>query len=269
MKKTGTNIIIFLFSLIISTNCYSQSYDTALKEYLYGDLEKSIGLFTKLIESKNEIPKSYMYRGAAKSFLGKFPNALSDLDSSFILDPSNKKIYYYYAKLFLFMTEYTKALKYSDSAIQRNPKSAVSYDQRGVIKSLLGDFVGGIMDGNMAISLDSTDQMFYTDRGFAKLKLEKYEEAIKDFDKSLKIELNQKAFADRGLAYSLLNMHKNAIEDYTYSLAINPNDGEVLYYRALSFQATGKTIQACMDFTKSKELSYPLASEAVVKNNCN
>ena len=70
------------------------------------------------------------------------------------------------------------------------------------------------------------DQIFYTDRGFAKLKLGRYDAAIKDFDISLRLEVNQKAYADRGYAYSLLGLHLKAIEDYTKSLAINSQDGE-------------------------------------------
>ncbi len=119
---------------IISSFCSGQTYDEALKEYLYGDLNKSINLFTNLIETKQEVSKSYMYRGAANSFLANFNEAKRDLDSSFILDSSNL-------------------------AILRNAKDAAAYDQRAVVKSFLGDLKGAIKDGDTAIALDSTDKI--------------------------------------------------------------------------------------------------------------
>ena len=209
-----------------------------------------------------------MYRGAANSFLTNFHEAKRDLDSSFMLDSSTEKIYYYYAKLYLFKKEYKTALHYSNLEILRNPKNAAACDQRCVTKSLLGDFKGAILDGDTAIGLDSTDEISYSNRGFAKLKLGQYQPAIEDFDISLKLEPNRKAYASRGLAYSRLNLHQKAIDDYTLSLAINSQDGEVFYYRGMSFKALKKDLRACMDFIKSEDLKYQPASAAIKENNC-
>jgi tetratricopeptide (TPR) repeat protein len=269
MKKTLKYLpLIILIS--ISKFCYSQSYfEAAYNEYFNGDISKSIPLFTKSIKNSQEVAKSYMYRGAAKSFLKMYDDALLDLDSSKALDSTNTKLNYYYGKLYLFKGDNSIAIQYYSNAILQNPKDPFAYDERAVAKALLNDFNGAIADENIAIYIDSTKEYFYSDRGFARLKLKEYNEAIKDFNASLKLEPNQKAYANRGLVFSLLNQHQKAIDDYTKSLAINPNDAEVYYYRGISYKAIKKNIEACGDFKKSNELGYGKANDVLKKTPCN
>lgn len=270
MTKNRSYLLI-LPLICCNTISFGQSisiYETASKEYFQGDLNKAIALFTKSIENGEEIAKSYMYRGAAESFLNNFTDALADLNSSFKLDSLNDKIYYYYGKLYLFQGEYNTAIRYYSIAILKNPKYPAAYDERAVANSLLGDFEAAINDENTAIGIDSANQLYYTDRGFAKLKLGKYEAAIKDFDISLKLQVNQKAYADRGYAYSLIGLHLKAIEDYTKSLEINSQDGEVYYYRGISYSAIGRKNEACNDLSKSKKLGYTQSEELLTKLGC-
>lgn len=266
-----TKVKYFILFLCVCNNiCYGQInfYESACKEYFYGDLNKSIELFTKSIESKQEIANSYMYRGSAKSFLGNFSEALSDMDSSFFIDSLNKKINYYYGKVYLLKKDYKTAIQYTSKALLDNPKDASIYDQRAIANIELGNFITAINDENVAIEISPTKQMYYTNRGFAKLKQKQYDEAIKDFSSSIDLEPNQKAYADRGLAYSLLNQHQKAITDYTKSLEINPEDAEVLYYRGISYEAMKKKLEACNDLNKSKKLGHIKAIDILNKIKC-
>ncbi|MGC4038627.1 MAG: hypothetical protein QM764_21875 [Chitinophagaceae bacterium] len=73
-----------LFGIVLLTNtCFGQDYfKKASTEYFTGDLNKAIELFSKAIENNEELSKSYMYQGAAKSFLQSFDDGLKDLDAS-------------------------------------------------------------------------------------------------------------------------------------------------------------------------------------------
>ena len=269
MNRVKKYFSFILIVLSFANFCNGQNYfEDASKEYFNGDLNKSIELFTISIKNNQETAKSYMYRGAAKSFLKMFDEALKDLNLSKDKDSSNTKLYYYYGKLYLFKGDLDLAIKYYDNAVSKNPKDAFSYDERAIAKGLVNDFAGAIADENIAIAIDSTIQEFYTDRGFAKLKLKEYNEAIKDFNTSLKIMPNQKAYADRGVAYSLLSQHKRAIEDYTKSLEFNSNDSEVYYYRGISHEAMGNKRETCTDLKRSSELGYAKAYDVLKKMIC-
>ena len=106
-------IIVAIYILFFCGKSFGQNYfDAASKEYFSGDLNKSIELFSKSINANQHPANSFMLRGAAKSFLGKFDEALNDLNHSFLLDSTNAKIYYYYGKFYILKKEFYEALKY-------------------------------------------------------------------------------------------------------------------------------------------------------------
>lgn len=270
MKNIKIYFIIILGIFVNAPYSYSQKYfEVAKKEYLYGDLQKSIELLTASIKHNEEIAKSYMYRGAAKAFLKMYSDALVDLNLSKKIDPNNPKMYFYFGKFYLLKGNYDSALKYFNIAISKDPKDAVSYDGRATVKGLLNNFNGAIQDDNIAISLDSSNQIYYTNRGFAKFQLRQYEASIKDFDISLKLEANHKAYANRGYAFYKLGLQLKAIDDYTNALSIMPDDFEIFYRRGLSYVEIGKIKEACADLNKSKELGYKPAEKELLKIRCN
>ena len=262
---------MFFLTLFALTNiCRGQvHFKNACTEYFYGDLNKAVALFDISISEKEELAQSYMYRGAAKSFLKMFPGALKDLNTSKKIDSTNPKLDYYFGKYYLFLkSKNDSALFYYSKAIRKNPQYAAAYDERATVKIMLNDFKGAIEDENKAIGIDSTQQIYYTDRGFALFSLNHYKEAIKDYNTSLQIEPNHKAFADRGYAYYKLGLQQMAIEDYTRALNIMPDDLEIYYRRGVSYMAIGKKEEACEDFTRSKNMGYEPALKEMKKNNC-
>ena len=265
MKK----ILLPLLCFLISYNSFCQSiYQDAYKEYMYGDLSKSIELFSKSIKNNEEVTKAYMYRGAANIFMDNFVDAKKDLDVSYKMDSLNCNIYFYYGKLYMFIREYVTALNYYNEAIKKNIKYDAAYNERSANKCMLGDYEGAIIDADFAININSSKEVYFTNRGYAKLKLNKYNEAIKDFDNSLKLQVNQKAYANRGLANSLLGFHLKAVDDYSKSLSINLNDKETYYLRGLSYEALNIKNKACEDYYKSYGLKYYLAEECLKRLNC-
>jgi tetratricopeptide (TPR) repeat protein len=268
-RKSPPYSLLLPVLIAISAPCYSQDiYKAAYNEYYHGDLSKSVTLLTRAIAHKQETAKAYMYRGAANSLLGNYPAAQRDLDSSMVLDTTNTRMYFYYAKLYLLKGEYSMAVLYYNIAGTKDPGDADIYDGRGAAKAMLGDFAGGIADADMAIKIDSTQSLYYCDRGYMKIKIKQYEAAVKDLDISLRLEPNQKAWANRGLALSFLEKHQQAIDDYTKSLALSPANPDIYFYRALSYKALGKNTEACGDLTKSKQLGYPPAEEELKKLSC-
>ena len=268
MKNIGISLLV-LISLLKFDYGYGQNYfEQAYNEYFNGDINKSLALFTKSIENHQEIPKSYMYRGAAESFLNNFPDALIDLNRSLKLDSSNDKIYYYLGKYYLFQGLYSRAVQYYDISIRKNSKNAAAFDERAASQGGLGEFQNAIRDEDIAIKLDSTKEFFYTDRGFAKAGLKQYQEAIMDYNISIRMKPNHKAYADRGFCFCQLGaVFSKAIEDDSNALKILPQDYEIYYRRGLSYKAIGKMDEACKDFSKSVELGYSPAI-AEQKSTC-
>jgi tetratricopeptide (TPR) repeat protein len=260
-------LIVFVAAFCQFTYCQNY-YEDARKEYFFGDLNKSIELFTKSIQKNKEVVNSFMMRGSAKGMLSKFSEAFSDLDSALIIDSTNYKIYYYYGRVNFFKGSYFQSIYYYNIAISKSPLDASSYDDRAISKTYLKQFTSALKDEDIAIRIDSTKTDFYINRGYIKSQLGDYESALLDFNIALKVKQDQKAYADRGFVYSKLGMHEQAIEDFTKSLQIFSNDKEVYFYRGFSYKAIGKLKEACIDFEKSAKLNYSPAIEEC-KKNCN
>jgi tetratricopeptide (TPR) repeat protein len=268
MKMVSSIIVIFSVTLFYNASFGQSGYEAAMNEYLHGDLNKAIALFTGSIRNKDSVSDAYMYRGMANAFCGKFSTAIKDLDSSQFLNPANKKIDYAYAKVYLIKGEYSLSLDYNNLAIKEDPVNADVFDQRATIEIVLGNYIEAIKDENAAIKINSSLALYFTNRGFAQYKLNNFKDALTDFNHSIQIMASHKAYANRGLTFHHLNQDSLAIEDYSKAIEFHPNDGEILYYRGVSYKIIGRKDNACKDFKASAELGYSLADNALIDNGC-
>jgi tetratricopeptide (TPR) repeat protein len=266
MKK----IQFLVFVLLIQTVSFCQNtFKDAKFEYLHGDMNKSIEMFTKLIDAKENLVDSYILRGAANLYLRNIELGFNDLNEAKKINSKNSELYYYFAYGYFLKADYKLVSENLENAIKENNKEARSYDLRSCLKITLGDFEGALKDSNLAIQYDDTDELFFSNRAFAKINLKLYDDAITDLEKSLEIKPTQKGFANKGLAYSFKEMYPMAINCFNKSLDINPNDGEVYYFRGICHVKLEKYDAACDDFLKSKELKYEAANKACEELKCN
>lgn len=267
--KNHYKLILFVCVLFFN-NIYSQNqFDLGYKEYLFGDVNKAINILSNCINNKEELSKSYMYRGAAYMILNKFSESEKDLNLSMKIDSTNEKIYLYLGKLYVYTKKYKAAIKKYNIAISKNPNYAEAYDQRAATKGILGYNIDALIDSNKAIKIDSTNELFYNNRGFTKLRLKRFNEAIKDFDISLKLKPNQGAYANNGFVYFHLKKYTLAIKYFSKSIEFTPNDAEILFYRGNSYENLGNTDKACQDYYKSNSLTKNKApSDGLIRIKC-
>ena len=96
------NILIVIFLILPSINAQSGFFNKGYEEYQNGSLLKAIEWFSVSISKHERLASSYLYRGAAKIFMGNLKEAEQDIDVAYKIDSTTSKIYYYYGKLFLF-----------------------------------------------------------------------------------------------------------------------------------------------------------------------
>jgi len=256
MKENKHLLLVILLCLIANWGFSQNYYETGMKEFDSDNFSNSIEWFTKAILNKQKVARSLMMRGAAKIYLVKLEEAITDLKSSKKMDSTNSRLYYYFAKYYYLAGSFDLAITNYSKCITLDPRAADAYMERADARGFKHDFQGALTDANKAISIDSTRDIYYTDRGCLKIELKQYEEAFKDFNRSLQIKPNQRAYANRGVAWSLTDQHQKAIEDFTQSLAFDPNAGELYYYRGKSYKALGKKEEAYADLKKGSELGF-------------
>lgn len=117
------------------------------------------------------------------------------------------------------------------------------------------DFNGTIRLCNEAIALNPSYNFSYNNRGLALIGLGQYEQAIKDFDKS--IELHHACFNGynhRGNIYRRLNQYEKALSDHNNAIKIKPESADSYFNRGVDYYCLSKYEEAIADFDKTLEL---------------
>ena len=93
----------------------------------------------------------------------------------------------------------------------------------------------------------------YYNRGLEYKNLGKYQLAIDNFSRAIKINPDYlDAYNDRGIAYKNLGNYQLAIDDYTRAIQINPDYVKAYYNRGFVKMKLGRDY--CSDYKKACEL---------------
>jgi putative GTP pyrophosphokinase len=95
---------------------------------------------------------------------------------------------------------------------------------------------------------NSIASLIYKHRGMANFAQSHYEEAVKDFSRSLEMEpQSYKAAYYRGIVRAVEQRYLEAIDDFTLALKINPYQNFCLYRRGQAYYHIGDYPQALAD----------------------
>jgi len=150
--------------------------------------------------------------------------------------------------------------------IQKSPKKARGYNNRGIAYSRINKQDRAIADYTKGLGLKSNIKVkLYFNRGLSYSKKRLYDDAISDFTRVIRIDPFRAKFYDhRAFAYGQKGLYDQAIADYTKALRLNPplpartyNNRGVVYGKKQLYD------QAIADYTKAIELK-PNNSKAYV-----
>jgi len=92
-------------------------------------------------------------------------------------------------------------------------------------------------------------------RGMAYFALNKYEEAIEDFDKSISFDPNAfRTYYYKGIVYSIAQKYQEAVDCFTQSLELNEFQAHTHYRRALSYFEMGEYEKSMSDVNDALSL---------------
>ena len=118
---------------------------------------------------------------------------------------------------------YDEAIGCFNQAIEKNPRFAFAYHNRGSAYGKVKNYTQAIADFTQAIAIDANYATAYSGRGFAYCGTEDYERAAADFSRAISLSPNYAAaYYGRGIVYTYLGHYEEAMRDYQKALAINP-----------------------------------------------
>lgn len=230
----------------------------ALKNLKY--YKKAIKAYNKALEIDSTYAPAYSNRGNCYKYLGLNEKALTSFNKAISLDSTNSNFYINRGIQYSNIEKYSDAISDFNTAIKLNPKDPAAYVNRGLTYKRKGA-KKAISDYNYALTLDSNYISAYNNRGIIYKNQKKYDLALKDYNKAIKLAQREHthSFFNRGILHLILKNNNLAINDFDKSIELNPKDFDGYYYRGLAKFKLEKYESAVKDFSKSIFLNDSLA----------
>ena len=167
---------------------------------------------------------SKQYMKAGDEFLRKmsFDDAIEQFTRAIELDPDDDKAYIQRALAYMQLNDFEKASLDFDRALVFNEKDGELYFLSGNSYYLLGNSEIALDRLSKAISYKNNFQEAFQVRSLVLMELRRYQEALDDCRKSLRIKEDEKGFYNLAMVYEKLEMYPEAEEAFRLSIDENP-----------------------------------------------
>ena len=121
---------------------------------------------------------------------------------------------------------------------------------------------------NKAIQDNPNSAESYNNRGLAHYNLKKYPQAVEDYSRAIQLKPDYVvAYNNRGNAYYELTQYDLAEADFNQSIGFEPGYAKAYLNRALTNYQLDRNSQACLDFKKACELGECEGQQWAVQNS--
>jgi len=202
------------------------------------------------LDSKKKA-KAYSTNADIQYSLGRFTEAIAELDKAIAIDSQNSTFYAHRGVAKCKLDRYSEAIADFGKSISINPRDGGSYSNRGAAKWKSGYKDEAIADLDHAIIINSKNADAYYNRGFVKGNSGHHAEAIADFDTAIALNPNYTlAYNERGFYKGLYIGPTEAIADFDKAIAINPKDLLAYQYKAFAKYKLGNYAEAISNYDK-------------------
>jgi len=157
---------------------------------------------------------------------------------------------------------YRQALDDCNVALQQQPAYVPSYETRGIIYLMLGDYAAAMDDANAIIRLQPEYYKGYSIRGYASMQSGHPDEAAADFTKCLALNPSDvAAYTNRGMIrFNHFRKYDEALADFDRAVQLAPT-GSVLMARSRCHFALGNVSMAREDARAAQQRGVTLPED--------
>lgn len=168
---------------------------------------------------------------------------------------------------YFYSLNYENAIHFYTVAIEKNPKAAMSYYNRGIARDTANDLRGALDDFDKSIMYRTDYPESYYARGYVRSRMQMYSEAVNDYMKV--IEYNPKhaeAYNNMGALKNECKDYEGAIKSFDKALEINGSFANAYFNRGIAKINSGDTEGACKDWKKASVLGNTYAYKFIEKH---
>lgn len=164
------------------------------------------------------------------------------------------------------------AIEYYSKAIDKNPREASAYNNRGSCYNSLNKFKKSIGDFNKAIELEPEDMAAYHNRAYSYTHLKKYKKAIDDYNEAIALKPDDwHPISGLATVYILTGSYEDALKriEKALTLDLDHEARATLYYKKciITKLLDLDTTEAEKEFAAALEKEFVLAFSFVAITN--
>ena len=213
-------------------------------------------------ETMKNLANGYYFRGMAKADKNDFDGAIGDYSQALKFDPQDPDYLNSRAAAYEAKNDLDKALADYNQSLKVNPKSIYAYNNRGATYQRKGDYARAAADYGEVTRLQPNNIDAWSARCWVRAMTPgQAQQALSDCDQALKIKADVPDVLDtRGFVNLKLNQFDNAIKDYDAALKLDAKQVGSLYGRGLAKLRKGDRNGAA-DINAAKGMKAGIAEE--------
>ena len=193
-----------------------------------GKLQDSLVVFAEALAKDSTYYQAFFNQGISYKGLGKFEKAVESFEKVLELNPTEYAAMCGLCETWNCLQKYDKALEYANKAIVADPKNSLGYLDRAFTYLKMKNFQAAIEDYETSGSESEESirllSIALSYQGQAFDKEEKYEEAIKMFDRVLVLQPNENRFFSKAVVLYKMNRISEAAVVFRQVLKLNPEN---------------------------------------------
>ena len=232
----------------------------------FGNTEKALADYNKSILLNPTSAKALANRASAKGMLGDYDGALADANRALEIRPGYENALNNRATALIFKADFDAALADIDALLDMDSTKIGVISKRILAYEKMNDKQGILESYLMLLRQQPDNYENYGKVGNAFYQLEKNQEAIRYFTKSMEINRNYyQPLLLRGNAYYKIKDYKKALADYTRFAEIT-NDPSAFYNKGMCHMMLGDNRKACESWQNALNLGHTDAAKRIAEN---
>ena len=131
----------------------------------------------------------------------------------------------------------------------------VALGWRGLTYRNMGNYEDALKDFNRAIEINPDDKRAIAHRGITYRLMKRNEDALQDLNRAIEIDSDYKlAIAQRGITYGEMKRYEDALKDFDCAIEIDSNDEWAIALRGYTYHLMKRYEDALKDFDRAIEI---------------
>jgi tetratricopeptide (TPR) repeat protein len=223
---------------------------TQLRQY-----DRAIDAFTRALTKAQNWSAPYENRAYAYAQLKRHDEALADIDNAIAINSTNHFSYRTRGQVLYAMEKYKDAVAAFDKGLVRNPQDAWGYAGRALALYRDKDTSRGRKDVEMVQKLQPADAWIANHLCYQLAIADHAKDGLPQCDRALALLPDPEIYDSRGFAYLRLQRPEDALKDYNQTLAKNPKHAYAMYGRCVALAQLKQTREAQIDCEDARGLN--------------